>query len=126
MDAVALGTGTKCETTVDEVKQLLRTCQIVLRDDTAHVTLWRVCYNQYGEAIFVLQCSEILNQFGSVFTFLHLHAQDGNVVDNDDVGLTSNGCLFNISDHSILKGYIEISEIVRLQRHSIQRWREMV
>ena len=44
-DAVALGTGTKCETTVDEVKQLLRTCQIVLRDDTAHVTLWRVCYN---------------------------------------------------------------------------------
>ena len=37
-------------------------------------------YDEDGEAVFVLQSPEILDQLGCIITFLHLHAQDGDIV----------------------------------------------
>ena len=72
-------------------------------------------YDEDGEAVFVLQSPEILDQLGCIIIFLHLHAQDGDIVDDDDVSLTGNCRLFNISNYGLLERKVEVGKIVGIQ-----------
>ena len=85
-----------------------------------------MCNDENGEAMLVLQGPQALYQHGRILAFLHLHAEDRDVVDDEHLRLCRHRSLLYVRHQRIFERHVKSRNEVHVGLHAVERGREVV